>query len=113
MLRTLCRRQELAVRVALGGGRGRLLRQLRVQSLLFAALAVAVAFPVAWLGVQWQAGVLKASQNGPPHWLRFEIDGTVIALALGAGLLTALATGLLPALRAARDSIADTLRDGS
>src|SRR5262249_38397414 len=61
---------------------------------------------------RWQMQVLRAATTATPAWLHFDLDATVIALALGAALLTALATGLLPALRAARDT-AGTLRDGT
>ena len=113
LLRTLGRRQELAVRVALGASRGRIALHLLAQSLLLSAIAAAVALPLARVGVIWQATVLRESPNGPPHWLRFDLDATVVALTLAAALLTALATGLLPALRAARDTVSDTLRDGA
>jgi predicted permease len=113
LLRTLRRRQELAVRVALGASRGRIALHLLMQSLLLAAVAAAIAMPLAAIAARWQAQVLRAQSSGTPDWLRFDLDGTVIALALGAALLTALVTGLLPALRAARDTVAGTLRDGT
>jgi predicted permease len=113
LLRTLSRRQELAVRVALGASRARIAAHLLAQALVLAAAAAAVALPLAHFAVQWQAAGFRASANGPPLWLRFDLDATVIALALGAALLTALATGLLPALRAGRDTVAASLRDGA
>jgi predicted permease len=114
LLRTLRRRQELAVRVALGASRGRIALYMLMQSLLLAALAAAVAVPLAAIAAYWQGEIILHSPGtGTPDWLRFELDGTVLALALGAALLTALATGLLPALRASRDTVAGTLRDGA
>jgi len=113
LLRTLGRRQELAVRVALGASRSRIAVHLLMQSLLLATLATAVALPLARVAMRWQAAVLRESPNGPPHWLRFELDFTVLALVVGAAFLTALVTGLLPALRAGRDAVGGSLRDGA
>ena len=106
LLRTLRRRQELALRVALGASRGRIALHLLMQSLLLAAGAAAMAMPLATIAAHWQREVLRSEPDGAPAWLRFDLDATVIALALGAALLTALVTGLLPALRAARWSSA-------
>ena len=113
LLRTLSRRQELAVRVALGASRARIALHLLVQSLLLSVIATAIALPLARAGVLWQADAMRQSSNGPPHWLRFEVDWNVVLLAIAAALLTALVTGLLPALRAGRDAVAGTLRDGA
>jgi predicted permease len=113
LLRTLSRRQELAVRVALGASRGRVALHLLAQSLLLAVAATAVALPLATLAMQREGDILRSSPNGVADWLRFDLDWNLIAMAIGAALLTALATGLLPALRASRDTVSNTLRDGS
>jgi len=113
LLRTLSRRQELAVRVALGASRSRVALHLLAQSLLLAIVATAVALPLATLAMHYEGELLRSSPNGVADWLRFDLDWNLIAMAIGAALLTALATGLLPALRASRDTVAGTLRDGS
>ncbi|HEY2394920.1 MAG TPA: ADOP family duplicated permease [Rudaea sp.] len=113
LLRTLSRRQELAVRVALGASRRRIALHLLAQSLLLAVIATAIALPLATLAMHREGDLLRSSPNGVAEWLRFDLDGNVVGMAIAAALLTALATGLLPALRAARDSVATTLRDGS
>jgi predicted permease len=113
LLRTLSRRQELAVRVALGASRSRVALHLLAQSLLLALVATAVALPLATLAMKHEGDILRTSPNGVADWLRFDLDGKLIAMAIGAALLTALATGLLPALRASRDTVSNTLRDGS
>jgi len=113
LLRTLSRRQELAIRVALGASRGRIAMHLLVQSLLFSIIATAIALPLARAGMLWQASVLQTSPNGPPHWLRFELDLNVVLLVAAAAFVTALVTGLLPALRAGREAVAGSLRDGA
>jgi putative ABC transport system permease protein len=113
LLRTLSRRQELAVRVALGASRSRIALHLLAQSLLLAFVATAVALPLATLAMRREGDILRSSPNGVADWLRFDLDWNLIGMAIGAALLTALATGLLPALRASRDSVSNTLRDGS
>jgi predicted permease len=113
LLRTLSRRQELAVRVALGASRSRIALHLLAQSLLLAVIATAIALPLATLAMHWEGDLLRSSPNGVAEWLRFDLDWNVVGMAVAAALLTALATGLLPALRAARDSVSTTLRDGS
>jgi len=113
LLRTLSRRQELAVRVALGASRSRIALHLLAQSLLLAVIATTIALPLATLAMHWEGDLLRSSPNGVAEWLRFDLDWKVVGMAVVAALLTALATGLLPALRAARDSVATTLRDGS
>jgi len=113
LLRTLSRRQELAIRVALGASRGRIAVHLLVQSLLLSLIATAIALPLARAGMLWQAAVLQQSPNGPPHWLRFELDLNVVLLVAAAAFITALVTGLLPALRAGREAVAGSLRDGA
>ncbi len=113
LLRTLSRRQELAIRVALGASRGRIAAHLFVQSLLLSLIATAIALPLANAGMAWQAAVLRQSPNGPPRWLRFELDLNVVLLVVAAAFVTALVTGLLPALRAGREAVAGSLRDGA
>jgi putative ABC transport system permease protein len=107
--RLLGRSQELAIRMALGAGRRRLVVQLFAQSLVLSLGGFAVAVVLAQLGLRWQAMTDRQSEYAF-LWLRFDIDATVLALALGAALLTACVSGLLPALHAARASPADGLR---
>ena len=113
LTRTLGRRQELAVRIALGASRMRLVTHLLAQSLLMTLLAVVIAIPLASAAANWTERSFRTADDGPPHWMHFTLDANVIWMSLGVALLTALAAGLLPALRAGGDAMAGDLRDGT
>ena len=111
-VRAETRRAELAVRAALGAGRGRIHRQLLTESAMFGMVGGALGFGVARLGVDVLRSVL--SDTLPPGAAaRVTLDGTVLLFTAAAALGTALAAGLVPALRAARSGLADALRSGS
>ncbi len=112
LTRTLGRGQELALRVALGASRRRLIARLFAESALLTVSAMLIAFVLARAGVAWQQSVMSQTEFYP-QWLRFDLDGTVLLLAFGAALLTALAAGLLPALRAGDFAVASDLREGA
>jgi putative ABC transport system permease protein len=93
LVRASARSREVAVRLALGASRLRLVRQLIIESLVLAIGAVLLALLLAWSGLQ----VIAASFVLWP----MPLDGTVVAGALVTAFLTALGFGLVPALRAA------------
>ncbi|MEP7042516.1 MAG: ADOP family duplicated permease [Dokdonella sp.] len=113
LTRTLARRQELAVRVALGADRGRLAVHLLAQSLLLSLLACALAWPLVQLGVAATLASFDGTGEGPPQWMRFNLDWRfALAAAVCAGF-TAVAVGVLPALRAGGAADKGALRDST
>jgi putative ABC transport system permease protein len=93
LVRASRRGREVALRLALGASRLRLVRQLVIESLILAMAAALVALGLAWSSF----GVLAAYMPWP-----ITLDGRVVAEALGTAFLTALAFGLAPAFQATR-----------
>jgi len=112
LTRTLGRQQELAVRVALGASRQRLVAHLFAQSLLLSGAAAIIALALASAALRWQQALLRESEF-TLLWLRFDLSGTVVALAATAALLTAFVSGVLPALQVSRAAAAGGLQDGN
>ena len=94
------RQRELAIRLAIGAGRGRIVRQLLIESALLAVLATAVAVPIAWWGLQLAA---------TPWDIPFPLDTTVLMFTVVTAALTTLAFGLAPAVRVTAQQPASTL----
>ncbi|HSF42212.1 MAG TPA: ABC transporter permease [Thermoanaerobaculia bacterium] len=109
LARAASRQKETAVRIALGAGRPRLIRQLLTESVLLAVLAAAVGLLLAWLGLRIVTAV------GPADIPRLDevgIDGRVLAFTLLVSLVTAVLFGLAPALQAARPDLTSSLKEG-
>ena len=94
LARTTLRQRELAIRAALGAGRGRLLRQLTAESLLLAVGGGAVGLLLAMWGVDALPAALDARL---PRADGVQLDAAVLFFASGATLLTALLFGVAPA----------------
>lgn len=107
LARAAGRRQEIAVRLAMGATRMRLIRQLLTESLVLAAMGGAAGLALAYWSV---AVIAKASLVNPD--LRFRPGLALAAFSVGITLLTALLFGLAPALRVTRMDLAQAGRDG-
>ena len=104
------REREMAVRTALGAGRGRLLRQLLTESVALSCLGAALGVALAFAGTRALAGLDAFSL---PLLATVRIDGPALGFALAAAVLTGVICGLLPALRARALGIRGALKDGS
>ena len=102
------RRRELAVRAALGAGRGRLLRQMAGESLALALLGGAAGTALAAAGLETLKALLPA---GLPRADEITIDWRVLAFSIGISLLTGLLAGLFPALSSSKSAILEALQE--
>src|SRR5262245_55011480 len=102
------RRKELAVRVALGASRGRLVRQLLAESLVLSLAGGALGLLFAWWGVSLLA---LAKVQGFPRAQGVDVAGPVALFALALSLLTGVVFGALPALQATRFDVRGALNE--
>jgi len=110
LVRAAERGREIAVRAALGSGRGRIVAQMLTESLVLAAAGTVLGLLLAWQGIR----VIKAlSPANLPRIQNVSLDAGTFAFAAGVAVLAAILFGLAPALRAVRGNLADRLRDRS
>lgn len=109
LARAADRRHEIAVRLALGSGRQRLLRQLLTESALLAVVAGVVGFGFAYAGTQllWSLRPPEVAAN----LIDLDIDATVLLFTMVVSLATGVLFGLMPAWQSTRVDLVDTLKD--
>ena len=110
--RATLRAKELAIRSSLGATRVRLIRQMLTESLLVAGIGAALGVGLAYLSIDWLSATIRNLENPPPSWITFDVDGVVLAVTVGATLVSAVASGLLPAWMSSRADTNAVLRDG-
>ncbi len=109
LARAASRRREMAIRLALGAGRGSLLRQLLIESLTLSVAGGLLGLLVSVWTTSALLRILPADATG--GWIAATIDARLLVFALALSICTGLLFGLAPALQAGRAEVASTLRE--
>ncbi|HYT65264.1 MAG TPA: ABC transporter permease [Vicinamibacterales bacterium] len=108
--RSVHRSREIAVRIALGATRWRVVRQLLVESVCLGVISGFIALGLAWVGVRLFDNAV--SDSGKPYWIQFTMDYTVFAYMAAICVLTGIIFGLAPALQVTKTNVNEVLKEG-
>lgn len=107
------RQRELALRLAIGASRWRIVRQMLVESVVLAAVAVPAALMAAWVAIRLLKGLMPGQLiRFVPGWTSMGITPRVALVTGLVALGTAILFGLLPALHSSKPSLTSSLKDG-
>jgi predicted permease len=109
LARSGARRREIATRVALGGSRPAIVRQLLTESLLLALVGGALGIGIGWQALRW---LKSLGAEGLQLWHPIAIDGRVTLAMLGIAALTSVLFGLAPAIQTSRVDLRSVLVEG-
>ena len=104
------RARELAIRVSLGAGRARILRQLLAESLLLSTIGGITGLLLAYLAIQM---ILVAAPTSVPRLTEVHLDWRAVSFTLVLSVLTGLVFGMFPAWGASRADIHSVLKEGT
>ena len=111
LARTAGRQKEIGIRLALGAGRWRIVRQLLTESTMLSLVGGAMGAVIAlWLN-DWLHAVLPDQFNGQNMEIEFALDARVLGFTLGLSLLTGILFGLAPALQVSKPDLIRVLKD--
>ena len=119
LVRASGRRREIAVRLAIGAGRWRLVRQLLVESVLLSLTGGVASVAFAWIGTKALSTLQPASalrsQNvsglGVVNFSAIQLNTTALVFTAAVAITTGILFGLVPALQATRPALSDALKD--
>ena len=109
LARATARQRELAIRLSVGAGRGQLVRQLMIESLVLSLSGGALGLGLAYAGV---SALRWSEPGGLPRLTEIGVDGRVLLFTLLTSLASALMFGLGPALSTSRVPLSDRLKEG-
>ena len=110
LARATGRSREIAIRAAVGASRGRIVRQLLVESVVLSVVAGALGLLLASWGID---ALLAMAPEDIPRLDTVTLDTRVLLFCLGISVLTGIAFGLAPALSASKPNLTETLKEGS
>jgi predicted permease len=111
LAKATARTREMSIRLALGAGRGQLIRQLLVESVLVSLLGGLLGLLFAY-GIT-QLIVALMPSNYVPNESRIEVNSLVLYFCLGVSIITGILFGLTPALQSSRQNLVESLKDES
>jgi putative ABC transport system permease protein len=114
LLARVCgRRKEVAVRLAIGANRKRIIRQLLTESAILGAFGGGLGILLAHWGIKLEASLLpEYFQNGPGNFQRMGMDWTLLAVTLIVSLLVGMICGAAPALHGSAVNLVQSLKEG-
>jgi predicted permease len=112
LARATAREKEMAVRLAMGAGRGRVIQQLLTESVMLSVAGAVLGVLVAFWGATGLAGFLGTNLYRPFN-LDLHPDARVLLFTIGVALLTGIGFGLAPAFRGTRIDVAPTLKENA
>src|SRR5205823_10543404 len=105
------RAREIAIRVSLGAGRWRIVRQLLIESLLLAAISGIGGFALGYAGIRALDSQLSGPTLGKRYWMTFTLDPLVIGFFAGVCIATAFLFGLAPALHVSKTDVNEVMKE--
>ena len=112
LIRATGRKRELAIRAALGAGRGRIVRQLLAESILLSLIGGALGVMVGLVGVRALLAVNPGNMPSIGQGGSVDLDWRLLVFTIGISLLTGILFGLFPALTASRLDLNRSLKEG-
>ena len=109
--RAVARKREIAIRAAIGAGRGRIIRQLLTESAVLGLASVPLGLALAAVGTRLIAAGIPADQI--PYYVQWRIDWRSTAYTIAIALGTAVVFGLFPTLQASRSDLHSALKEGT
>ena len=110
LARATARHREIAIRSAIGAGRGRIVRQLLTESVLIALMAGAIGIALAYGGLKLLTAAMPP--NDVPYYIQWTIDRRVLLYTVVVAVMTGLIFGLAPAMQAAKTNLQEALKEG-
>jgi predicted permease len=111
LARSAGRAREIAVRSSLGATRGRIVRQLLVESVLLAAIGGVLGLGLAVAGVRMFDRATAAPELGKPYWMTFTLDPIVFTYLAAICVVTGIVFGLAPALQVSKTDVNEVLKE--
>jgi len=113
LARATGRKREIAIRAAVGAGRGRIVRQLLTESVMLSVAGGVVGLVAGYAGIRAILSVSPGNIPLIPQGTRVDLDWRIVTFTLGLSLVTGIVFGLVPALQSSRADLNSTLKESS